>query len=93
MKWLVIILLGLLAVLQVRLWSPDGGLSELRELDQKVAAQRSANQQLKARNEELYKQVKALRNNDQAIEQYARFHLGMIKPGETFYRFVPADKK
>ncbi|WMS88538.1 septum formation initiator family protein [Pleionea litopenaei] len=92
MKWWAIFLLLVLAGLQVRLWSPDGGIAELRKLDQQVTDQRAANDQLKVRNEELYKQVKALRNNDQAIEQYARLHLGMIKPGETFFRFV-SDKK
>ncbi len=93
MKWWAIILLVLLAWLQVRLWSPDGGIAQLRQLEQSVAEQKKANQQLKARNAELFKQVKALRNDDAAIEQYARLHLGMIKPGETFYRFVPAKKQ
>ncbi len=93
MKWWAILLLVLLAWLQVRLWSPDGGIAQLRQLEQSVAEQKKANLQLKARNAELFKQVKALRNDDAAIEQYARLHLGMIKPGETFYRFVPAKKQ
>jgi len=82
----------MLVGLQFRLWSPDGGIAELRVLNEQVAEQQHANQRLKARNDELRKQVKALQTNDEAIEQYARLHLGMIKPGETFFRFVPADK-
>lgn len=92
MKWWAILLLIILAGLQVRLWSPDGGIAELRKLEAQVAEQKHANERLKARNAELFKQVKALRDNDEAIEQYARLHLGMIKPGETFYRFIPSDK-
>ncbi|WP_144391354.1 septum formation initiator family protein [Pleionea sediminis] len=92
MKWWAILFLTLLVWLQVRLWSDDGGIAEFRELSDRVAEQQKANKQLEARNQELFKQVKALRNNDDAIEQYARLHLGMIKPGETFYRFVPTKK-
>ncbi|NVJ61316.1 MAG: septum formation initiator family protein [Gammaproteobacteria bacterium] len=92
MKWWALVLTVMLIGLQVRLWSSDGGFIELRQLEQQVADQRNANKQLRARNDELLRQVKALRDNNDAIEQYARFHLGMIKPGETFYRFVPSKK-
>ncbi|PWK44412.1 FtsB family cell division protein [Pleionea mediterranea] len=93
MKWSATLLILLLAGLQVRLWSPDGGLAELEQLKQQVSEQKHANEQLRQRNAELHKQVKALRNNEAAIEQYARLHLGMIKPGETFYRFVSSKKQ
>ena len=92
MKSWALVLTAMLIGLQFRLWSVDGGLTELSQLEQQVADQKQANQQLRARNDELMRQVKALRDNNAAIEQYARFHLGMIKPGETFYRFVPAPK-
>lgn len=92
-KWWTGVLLLSLVLLQVRLWSPDGGIAELRQLEFKVAEQKMANESLRKRNKELHNQVMALRNSDDAIEQYARLRLGMIKPGETFYRFVPAKKK
>jgi cell division protein FtsB len=93
MKLWAILLCLFLAGLQIRLWSPDGGIVELRKLETQIAEQKHANQQLKKRNAELMKQVQALRNNDEAIEQYARLHLGMIKPGETFYRFIPSERQ
>ncbi|MCO7226378.1 septum formation initiator family protein [Pleionea sp. CnH1-48] len=89
MKWWAILLLILTALLQIRLWSNDGGIAELRQLETKVAEQKQANEMLRRRNADLRKQVDALRSSEAAIEQYARQHLEMIKPGETFYRFTP----
>ncbi len=92
MKWLAAILVSMLIGLQIRIWSEDGGLPELNRLALQVAEQKAANEKLKARNQDLQKHVVALRNDDAVIEQYARYHLGMVKPGETFYRFVPSNK-
>ena len=89
MKWWVILLLIIFAVLQVRLWSDNHGIAELRQLEKKVAEQKQANASLQERNRSLRKQVEALRQSDAAIERNARLHLGMIKQGETFYRFIP----
>jgi cell division protein FtsB len=92
MKWIALIFLTMLFSLQVRLWSDDGGIAELNKLEKISAEQQLANQRLKARNAELKTQVKALRNDPVAIEHYARIHLGMIKPDETFYRFLPSQR-
>ncbi len=88
MKWLALTLLFLTAIMQLRLWSSDGGVRQLEQLEKSVAEHQRVNQLLKQRNQELMKQVQALKESDDAIEHYARARESMIKQGETFYRFV-----
>ena len=55
------------------------------------------NEGLKQRNDALAAEVRDLKSGEAAVEERARSELGMIKPGETFYRVVdqrpapPAD--
>ena len=45
----------------------------------------------KKENEILRKEILALRTNPQVLEEKARENLGLIKPGETFYRIIPKE--
>ena len=47
MRVLIIILLSLLVVLQFKLWFGDGGLLEVRQLRQSIAAQQEENERLR----------------------------------------------
>lgn len=40
------------------------------------------------RNEQLFAEINDLNDGQDAIEERARTELGMIKPGESFYRMV-----
>lgn len=85
----------LLAVLQLRLWSGPGGRASVAELDAQVARQARENGGLRQRNDALAAEVADLKSGEAAVEERARSELGMIKPGETFYRVVdnaPAAK-
>ena len=88
----ILLLLGVLAVLlawlQYRMWFGKGGRNEVDALQQQVAQQAYANSGLKQRNDVLAAEVKDLKSGEAAIEERARSELGMIKPGETFYRVV-----
>jgi cell division protein FtsB len=53
-----------------------------------VATQRQENARLQHRNDALSAEVEDLKSGEAAIEDRARSELGMIKPGETFYRVV-----
>ena len=44
---------------------------------------------MQARNQEMYAEIDDLHRGVEAIEERARNELGMIKPGETFFRIVP----
>lgn len=91
MRWrlLLIAVLGLLLlVLQHRLWNGTGGQRDVQRLQQQVQQQQHTNTGLQQRNAALAAEVKDLKSGEAAIEERARSELGMIKPGETFYRVV-----
>ena len=91
MRWfrvLLVALVALLAFLQLRLWFGEGGRRSVADLQQKVEAQTRENGGLKQRNAALAAEVEDLKSGEAAVEDRARSELGMIKPGETFYRVV-----
>ena len=91
MRWLGAILLVLailLAWLQYRLWVGHGGAREVQDLAEQVRQQQRDNGGLKQRNAEVAAEVEDLKSGEAAVEERARSELGMIKPGETFYRVV-----
>jgi len=87
-KALAIALATLVVGLQYPLWVGKGGWLRVRELDQGLAEQRAATARLKARNEALDAEVRDLKQGSDAIEERARFELGMIKRDEVFYQVV-----
>ena len=88
LRIIVVLLLALLAWLQYRLWFGNGGEREVGELRAQVQRQAHANAGLRQRNEALAAEVEDLKSGEAAVEERARSELGMIKPGETFYRVV-----
>lgn len=81
-------LLALLAVLQYQLWVGGGSVPFVWRLQQEVQAQRLENVRLAERNESLIAEVVDLKQGLEALEERARAELGMVKPGETFFRVV-----
>lgn len=88
MKGLSIALIVALGLLQWRLWAGDGGVADLRELEQTLAEQQSENERLQQRNQMLENEILDLKNGLEAIEERARSDLGMIRDGETFYMII-----
>ena len=86
--WPLLALLALLAALQAKLWLGAGGLPDSRALRDTVTAQRAENARLQQRNDALSAEVEDLKSGEAAVEERARSELGMVKPGETFYRVV-----
>lgn len=86
LRWIALLLIVLLIALQLKLWFGDGGMREVHWLKQQVAAQKSENDALRKRNEELAAEVEDLKRGQQAVEGRAREVLGLIKPGEVFYQ-------
>ena len=91
LRVLVLVLVVLLAWLQYRLWFGSGGTREVVALQQQVQKQARDNAGLKQRNDALAAEVEDLKSGEAAIEERARSELGMIKPGETFYRVVETE--
>ena len=91
MKGLValgLLLLLLLAGLQYKLWFGSSGQDEVAVLRAQVARQAAENRQLQARNDALAAEVADLKSGGTAVEERARSELGLVKPGETFYRVI-----
>ena len=84
MRWLTFILVLLLAVLQYPLWFGKGGWLRVQEVGEQVEQQRETNKQLEIRNAGLDAEVKDLKQGYDAIEERARYELGMIKQDEVF---------
>lgn len=90
-RWLaglLVLLAALLAFLQYRLWFGEGGNRSVAALSQQVQAQVRENAGLSQRNAALAAEVQDLKSGEAAVEERARSELGMIKPGEVFYRVV-----
>lgn len=91
MRWLrllLVALVALLAFLQYRLWWGEGGRRSVANLQHQVRQQAHENEGLQQRNAALAAEVEDLKSGEVAVEERARSELGMIKPGETFYRVV-----
>ncbi|TKI08841.1 cell division protein FtsB [Martelella alba] len=90
---LTLLLLVLLGWLQYSLWLGKNGVHDLVRVRDDVAQQQGSNAKLKARNDQLFAEIDDLNDGQEAIEERARNELGMIKPGESFYRLVPDQSK
>ncbi|GFZ76816.1 cell division protein FtsB [Pseudohongiella nitratireducens] len=88
MKAMMGILVLMLILLQWRLWVGDGGVQELTQLEQELAAQKAENESLQQRNQMLESEILDLKNGLEAVEERARSDLGMIRDGETFYMVI-----
>ena len=88
LRIVLLVLIALLAWLQYRLWFGNGGAREVAALETQVVQQKRQNAGLGERNAALAAEVADLKSGEAAIEERARSELGMIKPGETFYRVV-----
>jgi cell division protein FtsB len=87
-RWLLVILLVLLAGLQYRLWWGEGGRLELRRLQQQAEDYARENALLRDRNAELARQVMDLKTGQTVLEQRAREELGLTGEDELYYQFV-----
>ena len=88
MRWLMGGLLGLLLLLQYRLWFAEGGLAEANRLGVQLEEAEAENAGLSDRNATLTREVIALQGGNEAVEKNARENLGLIKEGEVYYQFI-----
>lgn len=88
MKFITIIMVLLLLLLQYRLWTGNSSLIEVRLLRDEIEKVESENERLKERNLSLTAEVFNLKQGHEAIEEIARSEMGMIKDGETFYQII-----
>ena len=85
---LTITFAGLILLLQHPLWLGKGGWMRVWDLDRQLGAQQKVNDDLQKRNNGLEAEVRDLKNGLGAIEERARFELGMIKEDEIFFQVL-----
>ena len=88
MKILAGILGALIVAIQLPLWLGKGGWLRVWELDQQVALQRAHNARLEARNAGIAAEVRDLKQGLEAVEERARYELGLVRPDEVFFQIV-----
>ncbi|HLW05657.1 MAG TPA: cell division protein FtsB [Azoarcus sp.] len=91
MRWPLILLAALLCALQYPLWIGKGGWLRVWEVDAQLGAQRETNRQLERRNAALAAEVEDLKSGNEAIEERARFDLGLTRENEIFVQ-IPEKK-
>ena len=84
MRWLTVGLIALVASLQYPLWLGKGGWLRVWEYDRQLQQQKEVTRKLEIRNAGLDAEVRDLKQGYDAIEERARFELGMIRQDETF---------
>jgi len=90
MRVLALMLVAFILLLQYPLWLGKGGWLKVWSLDRQVREQKESNLRLQQRNGALDAEVRDLKQGFEAIEERARYELGMIKQDEVFFQVVPA---
>ena len=90
MKILACTLAGFILVLQYPLWFGKGGWLRVWSLERQVLEQKRTNAGLAQRIGALDAEVRDLKQGSEAIEERARYELGLIKQDEVFFQVVPA---
>lgn len=88
MRLLAASLAALLVLIQYPLWLGKGSWARVWEMDRQLRAQRAQNDALQARNDALAGEVRDLKQGLDAIEERARFELGLVRPDEVYIQVV-----
>ncbi|MCA1245314.1 cell division protein FtsB [Massilia oculi] len=93
MRLITIALAILLLLIQYPLWLGKGGWLAVADMRGQVAQTRQQTELLEARNAKLESEVRDLREGLGAVEERARYELGMIKQNEIFVQVLRKDEQ
>ena len=96
MKLLAGVLGALIILVQVPLWLGKGSWLRVWEVERQVDAARDKDGKLEVRNAGLAAEVKDLKTGTDAVEERARYELGLVRKDEVFVQIVdekPRPKK
>ena len=91
-RWILVILISLLGLLQARLWFGKNSIADYNKMKSEVEELQQQNANLRQRNSLLQADISDLQLGLESIEERARNELGLIKEGETFYRILPQEQ-
>ena len=90
-KLVLAVFVVMLILLQYALWGGKQNVIDLYRLNRQVDDVRHENREFQSRNDQLHEDVIDIKSRLSAIESLARFDLGLIKPGETYYQIVRSE--
>jgi cell division protein FtsB len=93
MRLITLALAALLLLIQYPLWLGKGSWLRVSDLENQVAASHKKTDELKARNAKLDSEVRDLKDGTGAVEERARYELGMIKQNEIFVQVLDENGK
>ena len=93
MRLITISLAVLLVLIQYPLWLGKGGWLNVADMRGQVDATRLKTEQLLARNGKLESEVRDLKEGTGAVEERARYELGMIKQNEIFVQVLRKNEQ
>jgi len=93
MKALAIGLAASIVLLQYPLWFGKGGWLRVWAVDRQLQEQKETNVRLRQRNNALDAEVRDLKQGLDALEERARYELGMIRQDEVFFQIIPPAAK
>ncbi len=93
MRLILICLTALIVLIQYPLWLGKGGWLRVWDLSRQLDGALAKEQELKARNDKLASEVQDLKEGTGAVEERARYELGMVKENEIFVQILDKDDK
>ena len=87
MRIVIYSMLVLLIAIQYPLWLGKGGWLKVYEMEKQVELQEAKNSLLALRNAKLAGDVKDLKDGTRAIEERARAEHGLIKEGDSLFKY------
>ena len=93
MRLILIVLTALLVMIQYPLWLGKGGWLRVWDLSRQLDTALEKEQELRQRNEKLAGEVQDLKEVTGAVEERARYELGMVKEGEIFVQVLDGGTK
>jgi cell division protein FtsB len=91
MRLFSITLVALLALIQYPLWLGKGGWLRVWDIERQLGVQVQVNARLQERNRALHEEVLDLKEGTGAIEERARYELGMMRHDEIFVQIADAE--
>ena len=86
-----VLLASVIVSLQYSLWAGKHNVFDLYRLNQQISNINKGNNEFRGRNDQLHVDVIDIKSRSGAIESQARYDLGLIKRGESFYQIVRSE--
>ncbi len=93
MRLILISLTALEVLIQYEIWVGKGGWLRVWDLSRQLDVALVKEQELKARNAKLASEVQDLKEGTGAIEERARYELGLVRDNETFVQVLDGNGK